>query len=594
VKTIPDTARRILFTTQPNTFFFALVTVLVALVIAFNAQSVVFYEFDMNASAYQIVIENSDRELGRYAPLEFSFRGNTIVLAMCSTADEDTNIEIFASSRFGASRLTEANMANLSPYYLGNFIAVFPRRIFDLTGDGNDNHVFMSVKTDLRIAQTNASRTPMLNDPRVLFEVGMYEARRLFVYFNGRPLVNRVVYVHFPDGRMVGRVTDEFGFIPNLPVNAVRGGLVIEYSPNIRNTYIQKYMPQNARMISPAITPLVILLGLTAISIFLCIAVRKIHEKRALVRNGGRRFGTAFRTRPKFVLIRWGVMIFSFVALIWGGSWLGVWFEEITIPVFACGRNNEEQLVGSVCYYMSHLNVLFTLPWQTIAMFFAGFFIPLILFGRLLCGFVCPMGLVQDTLHVARQGTRTKGIPLTEKLYARLSIIKWTFVMLFLGMAFVGLDFCMICPVGAFSPALAGFKFSLHIGGFVALFVLVGSFFKHRFFCVICPLGLVMGLFHKISLVRLKKDSTACTECGGCYEACPMGIKQIYTEREKTDVTTINCIMCGECIRHCPETNGLSMTICGRKIYTAKRENFMQLYGRKSTAARGCGGCKQE
>ena len=587
MKTIADAAKRFLFKTPFNTFLFAMVTGLAALAIAFNAQSVVFYEFDMDASAYQIVTETAPGPLGRYAPLEFSFRGNTIVLTVCSTADESADIPIFATSRFGASLLTEANMANLSPYYLGSFIAVFPRQIFDLTGDGNDNHVFMSVKTDLRTAQTNASRTPMLNDPRVLFEVGIYEARRLFVYFNRRPLANRSVYVHLPDGRMIARVTDEFGFIPNLSVNDVRRGLIIEYSPNIRNTYIQKYMPQNARTFSPSLTPLIILLALTAVCILLCLAIRKFHEKRAFVRSSGKRSYLAFRSRPKFVFIRWGVMIFSFVALIWGGSWLGVWFEEITIPVFACGRNNEEQLVASVCFYMSRLDVLFTLPWQTIAMFFAGFFIPLILFGRLLCGFVCPMGFVQDTLHVTRQNTRTKGIPLNENLYSRLSIIKWTFVMLFLGMSFVALDFCTVCPVGAFSPALAGFKFSLYVSGFIALFVLVGSFFKHRFFCVICPLGLVMGLFHKISLVRLKKDNTACTECGGCYEACPMGIRQIYTEREKTDVTTINCIMCGECIRHCPEDGALSMTMCGKKIYTAKREDFMKPYARKG----GCGGC---
>lgn len=585
MKKISDNVKQILFKTPINTLIFALITLLTALVIAFFAESVPFYQFDMNASAYNIVVEASEAEMSRYSPLSFTYRGNTIVLTKCTTADNDAQIEIFAASRFGASRLTAANMEDLSPYYLGSFIAVFPRQIFDITGDGIDNHVFMSVKTDLRTAQTNAGSTPMLNDSRVLLEVGMSEARRLFVYFSGRPLANRTVYVHFPDGSILQRQTDEFGYIPDISIRAIRSGLSVEYSPNIRNTYIQRYMPQNTHIVSPAIMPLLYLMVITLIAIILCIIIRNRYEKRALTSNytdigKQRRNKVKLRSKPAFVIIRWGIMIASFIALIWGGSLLGVWFEEVTIPVFVCGRNNEEQLVGSVCYYMSHLDVLFTLPWQTIAMFFGGLIIPLVLFGRLLCGFVCPMGLVQDALHVTRQGTRTKGLALTDKLYARLSLIKWTFVMLFLGMAFVGLDFCLICPVGVFSPALAGFKFSIYIGGFIALFVLVGSFFKHRFFCVICPLGLVMGLFHKISLVRLKKDCTACTECGACYESCPMGIKTIYTEREKTDVTTINCIMCGECIRHCPETNALSITIAGKKIYTAKRENFMKHYAK--------------
>ena len=63
-----------------------------------------------------------------------------------------------------------------------------------------------------------------------------------------------------------------------------------------------------------------------------------------------------------------------------------------------------------------------------------------------------------------------------------------------------------------------------------------------------------------------------------------MGIKQIYTEREKTDVTDMNCILCGECIRKCPEDNALAMTFAGKKIYTASRKQVMSGYesaGRK-------------
>ena len=117
------------------------------------------------------------------------------------------------------------------------------------------------------------------------------------------------------------------------------------------------------------------------------------------------------------------------------------------------------------------------------------------------------------------------------------------------------------------------------------ILVLIGSFFKRRFFCLICPLGTLLGLLHKVTPFRLKKDCTACTECGACYEACPMGIRQIYTEREKCDVTDINCILCGECIKKCPEDNALAMTFAGKKIYTASRKQVMSGYaaeGRKT------------
>lgn len=114
--------------------------------------------------------------------------------------------------------------------------------------------------------------------------------------------------------------------------------------------------------------------------------------------------------------------------------------------------------------------------------------------------------------------------------------------------------------------------------------VLVSGFFKRRCFCNICPLGFILGLTHKISLFRLKKDAIACTECGACYEACPMGIKSVFTVREgkgdlrKIDVTTSDCIMCGECVRRCPENKALSITFAGRKVYTADRMKFMKQY----------------
>jgi formate hydrogenlyase subunit 6/NADH:ubiquinone oxidoreductase subunit I len=44
------------------------------------------------------------------------------------------------------------------------------------------------------------------------------------------------------------------------------------------------------------------------------------------------------------------------------------------------------------------------------------------------------------------------------------------------------------------------------------------------------------------------------------------------------DVTTADCIFCGECIRRCPEDGALFMTFAGKKIYTASRMKFMRDY----------------
>lgn len=61
-----------------------------------------------------------------------------------------------------------------------------------------------------------------------------------------------------------------------------------------------------------------------------------------------------------------------------------------------------------------------------------------------------------------------------------------------------------------------------------------------------------------------------------------MRIKEIYTEREKEDVQTVDCMMCGECIHKCPEDHALSMTFCGKKIYSSSRQSFLSKYAPKN------------
>ena len=142
--------------------------------------------------------------------------------------------------------------------------------------------------------------------------------------------------------------------------------------------------------------------------------------------------------------------------------------------------------------------------------------------------------------------------------------IKWIWIILFLGYSFTGKNFCDICPVKIFTTAQDGHWSNFYLNGFLAVAVLIGSFFIKRF-----------------NLFKLKKDCTACTECGACYGACPMRLKNIYTERDKANVQTVDCLMCGECIHKCPETDALQMSFCGKTIYKSSRKAFISKYAPK-------------
>ena len=333
-----------------------------------------------------------------------------------------------------------------------------------------------------------------------------------------------------------------------------------------------------------ALIPLLIIIGMTTAGIVLVVLLRRILAKTdkkdsrfAHVRTG-RQKGAAPKQKPVwFMIMRWIIMIaFTFIA-IWGGLIFGMGISSLSVPVLSCPWNTEE-MTSSSCYYLSHLNELFELPWHSIVIFFASTIGFILLLGRAICGFLCPVGLMQDIMDKIRRKTKTEGIKMNDKMYKAVTPIKWCLVLILIGLCFAGGNFCNFCPAVAVSPVLAGISTSLYVSGFLMVLVLMVSFFKRRAFCTVCPLGTIMGFFHKISLFRVKKDCQSCTECGACYEACPMGIKIIYTEREKADVTHANCIMCGECVRCCPEDKALSVTFAGKSLYKSSRKKIMSGY----------------
>jgi len=329
------------------------------------------------------------------------------------------------------------------------------------------------------------------------------------------------------------------------------------------------------------LVPLLIILALSAVGIVLCVWLRKLlartdknYRRFASVHTGRTASRLPGQKRSVFMTVRWLVMIVFAFLMIFGGLVFGLRMASLSIPVLSCPWNTE-QMAEASCYYLAHINELFELPVRDILLFLGSTLGFTILLGRAVCGFLCPMGLIQDIMDRIRRKAGIEGIPMNERLYGALTPVKWVMVLLFLGLTFAGGNFCNFCPAVAVSPILAGMSTSLYVSGFLMVFVLIGGFFKRRLWCTVCPLGYLVGLLHKISLFRIRKDCTACTECGACYEACPMGVKMIYTEREKTDVTDVNCIMCGECVRKCPEDNALAVTFAGLPLYTASRKQVM-------------------
>lgn len=181
--------------------------------------------------------------------------------------------------------------------------------------------------------------------------------------------------------------------------------------------------------------------------------------------------------------------------------------------------------------------------------------------GRVICGFLCPFGLIQELLHKIPV-KKLKKNKITQKLTWIKYVILGIFVVvipLFFGLRKQPLPaFCKyICPAGTLEGAL---MLMLHpdnadlrslTGGIfywklaVLIAMVISCVFIFRAFCrFICPLGAIYSLFSKIALLGVRVDMNRCNNCGACVKTCQMDIKRVG-DRE--------CIQCGECIDVCPE-----------------------------------------
>lgn len=172
-----------------------------------------------------------------------------------------------------------------------------------------------------------------------------------------------------------------------------------------------------------------------------------------------------------------------------------------------------------------------------------GIVVIALLFGRFFCGFICPIGALQDYFKFIGTKLGIKERKLSGGKFFKGEMIKYFILIILLILSILGLG-NLISP---YSPWLAYLNiflgFNIQIGFIILLLIILSSLFIRRVFCrFFCPLGAFQGLLFAIGPFKINAHEN-CNSCSYCLKNCP-----VHIERSQEDEISPECINCLECI----------------------------------------------
>ena len=192
------------------------------------------------------------------------------------------------------------------------------------------------------------------------------------------------------------------------------------------------------------------------------------------------------------------------------------------------------------------------------------FFIASFLLGKVFCGYICPLGAIQEWLRpLGKKLGFRQDYELPEKADKYLRYAKYLVLVVIVYYSFY-LGDLVFRHYGPYNALMhLGHEIDEKPVGYIALLIIIViSMFSKNFWCrYLCPLGAFFGIIRKISFLKIDRNVETCIDCGMCDKSCPAGLSIMTASSLKK----ADCISCGKCVDVCPK-NSLDFVLFGKKI----------------------------
>ncbi len=309
---------------------------------------------------------------------------------------------------------------------------------------------------------------------------------------------------------------------------------------------------------------------------------------------------------------RLSVQLIMLVTLLYGSTVMGHYLSDMVsnaLPALSCAYDpvgadycilipTQHQLnhrVGGAIVQMQEFAFKMLLP---LLFTFINFLILFVILNKAFCGWVCPLGTIQELIY--RLG-RKLGRPLHSlKPYqtGKVRPIKWLMLVglvmalpLLAGLGVTpqetGDAFCQVCPARVITSMAAGTTEQLAVStssftdtvfgairAFLVGFIVIAALAIRQPFCRICPMLSLHALLRRLSLTRLVKvQNDHCDKCGICNKACPMDIPEIWKEHGPKAFSE-DCTLCGRCAEYCPHESVISIKTGPFTVFKSSRDYY--------------------